>query len=193
MGVTRETWAWFTTYLPKDKTIKICELGDQQFMACPPFKDFTWVGDHLKKIGYSYTSIDLNGKGGAIPLDLSEEITNIKLLNTFDIVTNFGTSEHVNNLYNCMKNMHNITKKGGLLFNVVPSPNNWPEHGFHYLDTSFYTGLADLCGYVILELFKRKLDVGGVDSIQTHCLFKKQKESLFCSEEDFYKLPIYNK
>jgi len=51
MGVTNETWAWFKKYLPEDRTTKICELGDQQFMACPPFPEFSWVGEYLKSIG----------------------------------------------------------------------------------------------------------------------------------------------
>lgn len=193
MGVTNETWAWFKKYLPEDRTTKICELGDQQFMACPPFPEFSWVGEYLKSIGYEVTSIDLNGLGGSLVIDLREEITDEKLLNTFDIITNFGTAEHVSDLYICMKNIHNMAKEGSLIFSLGPSPNNWPDHGFHYLDTSFYEGLASLCGYEIIELFKRKLNVGGVDSIQTHCLYRKLTDNEFCSEEEFNKLPVYTK
>jgi hypothetical protein len=193
MGVTQETWLWFKHYLPSDITLKICELGDQQFMSCPPFEESSWVNQYFKSIGQEIVTIDLNGNSGALMLDLGKEITDKSLLNTFDIITNFGTSEHVENLYYCTKNIHNMAKQGCLVFNVSPHPDNWPLHGFHFLGMPFYEELAKVCNYQIVDLFKRKLNIGGDDSVQTHCLYQKIEDSVFCSMEEFYKLPICKK
>jgi len=47
------------------------------------------------------------------------------------------------------------------------------------------------CNYNLLENFKRKVSFGGDDSNQTHCVMQKKEDSIFPTEEDFYKLPIY--
>lgn len=191
MGVTAETWKLLTKYLDTNNIKSICELGDQQFMSCSPFKEFSWTKEYFDNNGYEYLSIDLNGLGGSLVLDLDKPIIEKTLINKFDIVTNFGTLEHTLNLYQGLKNMHDLCTTDGFMFHVGPSPTFWKGHGNWYLDTDFYDKLGKLCDYEILEVFKRKLEVGGVDSVQTHCVFKKKKESVFCSIEDFNKLPIY--
>jgi len=144
MGVVKETYDFFKNYVSLDKTPNICELGDQQFMCCPPFPEQSFVKDHFIKHGYNHVSIDLNGEGGALPLDLDKPITDPKLLNAFEIVTNFGTLEHVNNLYSGLKNVHNFCKVNGVMIHVGPYPGNWPNHGNHYLDEEFYIGFSKL-------------------------------------------------
>ena len=49
----------------------------------------------LRNPGVQHTSFDLNAKHGALPVDLAQPIGDPRWLGVFDIVTNSGTSEHV--------------------------------------------------------------------------------------------------
>jgi hypothetical protein len=191
MGITIESFEFLKPYLDVSKRPNICELGDQQFWVCSPFVDGTWAKGYFQDMGFNHVSIDINNHGGALPYDLDYPIEDKSLHNAFDIVTNFGTLEHVNNLYSGFKNMDTFCKDGGLMVHVTPSPNNWPNHGNHYLGLDFFLDLGMICNYDVLEIFQRTLNIGGEDSNQTHCVFMKMATSKFCSEEDFYKLPIF--
>ena len=45
----------------------------------------------FESLGFRHVSVDMNGKDGALPKDLRQPLK----LGTFDMVTNFGTTEHV--------------------------------------------------------------------------------------------------
>ena len=83
----------------------IIELGDQlmdigaetQFMRSDEY--YRWK--HQLKI----TSIDIHGKNRVNQADLSKDQ---KFVATGNIVTDFGTIEHVSDLYNALLNTHNL-------------------------------------------------------------------------------------
>lgn len=83
-----------------------------------------------------HISIDLTGENGALILNLGEPINQWN--NYFDIVTNFGTAEHVNNQYWVWKNMHNMCKIGGAILSCNPPVGDWPKHcPFRYRNDFF--------------------------------------------------------
>lgn len=112
--------------------------------------------------GISHTSIDINGKDGALPLDLCSEID----LPPADVVTNFGTSEHVANQDVCFHNIDKLSKKW--MVHVVPYVGNWIGHGlnlgmecYKYTERHFES-LAAKYNYQIEDIYvagkpKRKL------------------------------------
>lgn len=185
MGVTSTTWDFLKKYMSLENTPNICELGDQQFMGCYGFNELSWVGDALKAQGYRYVSIDWNGFGGAIKYDLCEEIEDETLKGSFDIVTNFGTSEHVQNLYNCFRNIDYLCKVGGLMIHMVPKTGGWPNHCTHWVDEEFFEMVAGLCDYEIVEMFTENA------TLQMCCVLRKTREG-FCGETDFNKIPVYD-
>lgn len=105
------------------------ELGAKQFGR---YK--AW----FERQGIVHTSVDLNGKGGALPLDLQKPLN----LGAFDVVTNFGTSEHVEEQYPCWQNIHDAVKVGGYLVSTTPLPGDWPNHGKYYPTLEFYAKFA---------------------------------------------------
>ncbi len=116
---------------------RMLELGAKQFGR---YK--AW----FQKMEFDHTSVDLNGKGGALPLDLQEPLN----LGAFDVVTNFGTSEHVEEQYPCWQNIHEAVKVGGYLVSTTPLPGDWPHHGKWYPTLEFYAKFAALNAYEVI-------------------------------------------
>lgn len=125
---------------------------DELHTLQPLFKDFTLLefGNKKNRTGTyrefylangctSYTSIDWNGKDGALALDCNEPL---HLPTTYDIVTNFGFSEHVSNQPAFWENNHEALKLGGIMCGVTPCPGDWPTHGILQPHIDFYWDLA---------------------------------------------------
>ena len=100
-------------------------------------------------IGFNYyKAIDLNNLNNSLKLDLNKKISNPKLKNNFQLVTNFGTSEHLINQENFFFNAHYLCKKGGLMIGIVPYRRS-KRHGFFKYDSLFFLSLAKANGYDI--------------------------------------------
>jgi hypothetical protein len=67
MGVTRQSLDFLQKWLKPEYT-SICELGDQQFMSCFPFQEFSYTRQHWILNGWRYVSIDINGYGESLLL-----------------------------------------------------------------------------------------------------------------------------
>lgn len=134
---------------------KMLELGNQQMYCHPDIPEASAAKLYFQSQGVDHTSIDLNGLLGALPLDLSKPIDKPEWNEAFDIVTDFGTSEHVGNtieaLYNCRRSCHTFCRPGGLLVFMNPKTGNWPGHGYHYFTQEHYRRLVDEAGYTVLE------------------------------------------
>lgn len=123
------------------------ELGNKKT------KGITWKS-HFENMGIQHTSIDWNGKDGALPLDLNGPI----FLEPADVVTNFGTSEHVTNQEMCFENINRLSKKW--IVHQIPLVGNWKGHGLRqmgyeclkYTEKDFID-LSVKYGYEIEDLF----------------------------------------
>ena len=101
-------------------------------------------------LGVYHTSVDINGQDGALCLDLQEPLN----IGEFDVVTNFGTSEHVPAQFPTFKNMHEACRVEGLMIHVVPSIANLEirrPHGLWLYKPEFFLSLAKMCKYKILS------------------------------------------
>ena len=137
--------AWAT--LGRD--IMICELGNQHMEGPEPIaKKFL-----LANGATEHTSIDLNGQDGALMIDLRDDITrdHPQFHRHFDLTTNFGCSEHVSSQYNAFRNIHNLTREGGLMIHALPLIGSWPRHCRNRYSGDFPRLLAAANGYDILQ------------------------------------------
>jgi len=136
------------------RNLRICELGNQYMEEL----DSPDVRSPAKPIysswGAQHISIDLNGMNGALVLDLDRPIP-VSMVNAFDLVTNYGTLEHVNNQFQAFKNVHDLVRIGGVMIHTLPPPNSWPNHGRYYYSEEFVTQLAKACAYKILRMETR--------------------------------------
>jgi hypothetical protein len=144
--------------------------------------------DYYTKQGFEHHSIDANGEYGCKVADLSTVLE----LAQVDIVTDFGTSEHVSNYYNCWLNKHNGCKIGGLIISENPKVNNWHGHGFHYLTKEFYTELCKVAGYELIEVGEHAAMGNVTDGWNVYGVLRKISD-VFPSGKDFYeKLPYFS-
>ena len=109
--------------------------------------------DFFKSVGFlDYFSIDINGAYNSYKLDLNKDISQTyKFHEEFDLVINNGTGEHVFNQHSVFLNMHNITKKDGLMLNILPFID-WINHGFYNFNPIFFGDLAASNSYQISKI-----------------------------------------
>ena len=134
---------------------RICELGNQHLKGDQKFK----TGKELfQSLGWLHVSMDINGMDGAVSLDLCEAIKDVRLLDSFDLVTNFGTGEHIPDQWMLFKNIHDLCKFGGHMVHVVSAD---PKHGSWNYDPLFFEGLARRNGYILVAKPEIRPEVKG--------------------------------
>ena len=102
----------------------------------------------------SMTAIDFHGTEKALKLDLNDPVD---LGRQFDMVMNLGTVEHVFNVAQAFKTIHDHTRSGGLMIHGMPF-SGWVDHGFYGFNPTLYWDLAGANGYDVLVMFYAELD-----------------------------------
>lgn len=158
MGITVEYSTFVDSIIqdlfPYEKNLKMLELGDQLFDDGKTGKEF------YQEKGYEHISVDLNGENGSIIKDLSKENEFIEWHGYFDIITNFGTTEHVEPLeaqYTVFKIIHDCLSVGGIAIHLNPDVDArdtrglWKKHCRYYYSDKFYTRLVKFSDYRLLR------------------------------------------
>ena len=144
--------------------------------------------------GVSHISIDLNGQDGALKVDLSKPIKNKEWFNHFDIITNAGTTEHVEPRiaqYVVFMNIHNFMKVGGIAIHLVPDINElelkgkWKNHSKNYYSSNFFQMLAENNSYetISIEIINGLICVG----------LRKTKDIPFMNDQNLFLKYIIRK
>ena len=94
-----------------------------------------------------YQSIDINGDHGAIVHDLNKPFEDKSKFNKFDIVTDQGSCEHVFDIAECYRTMHNLSKPGGY---IIIAQAVWKGNGYFKFDDSFFEGIAAANSYKVI-------------------------------------------
>jgi hypothetical protein len=71
---------------------------------------------------------------------------------TFDLVLNFGTTEHLINQYNAFQVIHDAARVGGLMLHMVPA-TGYINHGYFCYNALMFQELAQANGYEIVDLW----------------------------------------
>lgn len=176
----------------------VTELGSQNLFC--DWKMGAYASEWYLANGFEkYTCIDLNGENNAQKLDLSQPLP---IGEQVDLVTDFGTSEHVHSgnhvmdwkaIYNCWKTKHSLVKVGGYMVNENPKTGNWVGHGYNYYTTSFYLDLAPQIGYEIVLLEEHPAMGNTTDGWNVVCILKKVKDAPFIKLSEFKKLDLQPK
>lgn len=147
---------------------RILELGNQLLRGGEGRRTSK---DYFTALGATHVSFDLNGQDGAIPIDLCQPVPE-EYWGTFDVVTNFGTSEHIANQEQVFKTVHNCCRVGGYMIHSVPLIGYWKTHCPYYYRDNFYRVLAEGCGYCLIssnvaDRFREKLLNGILQKVPT--------------------------
>lgn len=172
------------------KGMKICELGNQlmkwnEHVTGKRYFVAQGVAEHI--------SIDVNGKDGALRIDLSKPID--KWDKYFDMVTNFGTAEHVSGgIHEAYSNIHRFTRVGGVMINVGPIRGGCPWHSPYHYDADFFKKLSDACKYryvlgeVRVTAGRRGMSRNVLDKSLVCAVMVKENDDQFITKEQFVAL-----
>lgn len=131
--------------------------------------------DVYRKLGIkTYKAIDSNGLDNALEFDLNEDIRETYGFNQqYDLVTNFGTSEHCFDQFSVFRNAHNLCKVGGMMIGIVPF-QGYIDHGFNNYQPLFFHDLAAANDYDLIGLKWNFVTEG----FYPHCVLPYDKEMI---------------
>lgn len=174
------------------------ELGNQHlFLSEPPRPDFPAEFVSMKGVpakpyweraGYRHISVDLGGQDGALVLNLCQPFD---LGQQFNVVTDFGTSEHVADLYACLENMWRHCRVGGWMLLANPAPGSWPDHGYWYRTNNFYFSLVRAQpGLDALDVRQVPALGNTVNGWLTYAALRKREDAPWLSREQYAAVPV---
>jgi hypothetical protein len=120
-------------------------------------KFWTWLG-------LSYASIDIDGSPSSIPLDLNYDEVPVEFVGEFNVVTNFGTTEHVANQLQSCKIIHDLAAPNALMWHVVPA-GGMPNHGLISYNPNFFWMLARSNRPVLMMMSRGDCETGFPESV----------------------------
>lgn len=94
-------------------------------------------------------AVDFGGTPIARKLDLNDPI---QLDRKFDVAINHGTAEHIFNIAQVFRTMHEYTVAGGLMIHEDPF-TGWIDHGFFNLQPTLFLDLAEYNQYDIQAMY----------------------------------------
>jgi hypothetical protein len=185
-----------------DATEDIAAVG-RLFGTLTPPPSFAWTGPRSDTnvlagaplarefwtwLGLNYASIDIDGSPGSIPLDLNYDKVPVELVGRYDIVTNFGTTEHVANQLQSFKIIHDLAATGAIMLHVLPA-GGAPNHGLVSYNPKFFWMLGRGNGYKIafMTMGQSDRDAGLPDDLVE---FLALYEPLAKSEFVAYTMPV---
>lgn len=116
--------------------------------------------EFFKRLGFdTVDSLDFNDlEENNIIFDLNSEETPPELTESYDLILDGGTLEHIFHVPNCLKNIHRMLKTGGRVIHVSPA-SNFFEHGFYSFSPCFFIDYYTKNGYDIPSLSLLKFDL----------------------------------
>jgi hypothetical protein len=179
-----QTLEWLFSVYPIKS---IFELGSQNFYQTYGTIEYGCFADkYYKAKGVNrYVCVDINGDNNARVLDLSKPQ---KVVETFDLITDFGTCEHIapynaEVLYNCWTLKFEASHH--LILSSNPATNNWKGHGFFYFTPEFYKVLASMTNTNVVRLHEPYAMGNTTDGKEVQCLLEKTPASHWISLDDF--------
>ena len=142
---------------------KIIRLADRfnglaqpvaQDLAARSAEKSAFAGELIEKLGVGYEAIDFAEDYKTTKFDLNHDKLPRNFLNAFDLVVNFGTTEHVINQAHAFNVIHDAVKPGGYIYHQLPASGFFNHCYFLYTGRFFF----DLAGYNNYEVAHCWLD-----------------------------------
>jgi hypothetical protein len=112
----------------------------------------SWLSEIIDLSNIEYTSFDVCPGLRTEILDLNRQDLPEKYRDYFDVVLNFGTTEHIFNQFNSYRVMHDALSSGGVFFHQVPTVG-YVDHGYFCYHPLFFKDLALANDYEILDMW----------------------------------------
>jgi SAM-dependent methyltransferase len=98
------------------------------------------IEDLMAAADFEYVAFDMYTDGRTREFDLNFDSLPESMCGAFDVVANFGTSEHIVNQYNVFKVAHDALKVGGVHYSFLPFFGG-VNHGLFNYHPKFFTTL----------------------------------------------------
>jgi hypothetical protein len=172
------TGRFFGVTTPPPSFARTGPRSDTNVLAGAPLAREFWTW-----LGLNYASIDIDGSPGSIALDLNYDEVPAELVGRYDMVTNFGTTEHVANQLQSFKIIHDLAAAGALMLHVLPA-GGMPNHGLVSYNPKFFWMLGRSNGYKIafMTMGQSQRDAGLPDDlVEFLALYEPQAKSEFAA------------
>lgn len=153
---------WYGDISPAEIHREFEEQGGTSSTLIPQLKDVWDACSTVRAIYHllfrtlSVTSIDLHGTELAIKADLNDPLP-LPLGCIYGTVINHGTAEHIFNVCQVFKTMHDHCEVGGLMIHESPF-TGWVDHGFWTIQPTAYFDLCDANGYALVFMAVNQID-----------------------------------
>jgi hypothetical protein len=117
----------------------------------------SWVGELFEACGMEYVAFDIAPMYKTELLDFNHQGLPPEHRGRYDVILNFGTTEHVLNQFNSFRIIHEAAKPGTLTWHQLPSAGYVDHCYFSYHPRFFF----DLAGYNRYELVNFWFTAGG--------------------------------
>lgn len=141
-----ERLVYFSTPRPGERTTFFAEIADLTYI--------------------DYLGIDVAPAPRTELLDLNFDSLPFEHHDRFDVVLNFGTTEHIFNQWNCFKVIHDSLRIGGVIYCIVPM-SGYMDHGYYCYTPLFFSDLAKANNYELRECFAVLAGVNDLTGLST--------------------------
>ena len=159
--------------IPSNNTLEKWVSGSQ-YSLTTGVANGTFVGEILEYCEIEYLSFDVAHGYNTKIFDLNHQKLPRKFDLYFDVVANYGTTEHVMNQLNAFNVIHQATRVGGVMIHTVPI-DGFIDHCYVSYTPRFFFDLATVNGYEILDLKFGKASEG----LTVYDLFATILKSIF--------------
>lgn len=111
-----------------------------------------FVGQLFEKAGFVYNAIDIADGYRTTIVDLNHQAVPDDFVSKFDLVLNFGTTEHLLNQYNAFRFIHNSVKVGGYIVHSLPCVG-YSNHGYLTYTPRCFFDLAGFNQYEVTDFW----------------------------------------
>jgi SAM-dependent methyltransferase len=111
----------------------------------------SFVGELLEMAGLYYAAFDIAVGYKTVVFDLNSQRLPFRSHGAFDVVMNFGTTEHIGNHLTAFEAIHDALKVGGHMIHELPS-SGYVDHGYFTYTPRFLFDIAAYNDYA-LEFF----------------------------------------
>jgi hypothetical protein len=135
-----------------------------------PGERTTMLSEITDLTNIEYASIDVcPGLKNTEILDLNFDTLPDRMHGYYDVVFNFGTTEHIVNQWNCFEVMHDALKVGGVIYHQLPA-SGYLDHGYYCYTPLFFKELAEANDYAIERIAVTHAGESRIDTLSIEAL-----------------------
>jgi hypothetical protein len=124
----------------------------EYFSTPRPGERTTYFSEIADLTNIQYRAFDVCPAPKTELLDLNFDLLPAQHFELYDVVLNFGTTEHIFNQWNCFAVIHDAAKVGGIIYCVLPA-TGYLDHGYFCYTPLFFRDLAHANEYNIVDQF----------------------------------------